>query len=110
MLTLLNDLHYRLRALFRRRAVEDELDKELRFHVEQSVERYVKAGLSHEEALRRARIEFGGVERAKEECRDVRGVSLIEDLLQDLRYGFRALRKQPGFSVVVILTLALAIG
>jgi predicted permease len=107
---MLGDLIYRLRALFRRSAVEAEMNDELRFHFEQEVEKYVKAGLSREEAQRRARLAFGTLDEAKEECREARGIAFIETTIQDLRYGLRQLRRNPGFTAVVIATLCLGIG
>ncbi|MFL5615203.1 MAG: ADOP family duplicated permease [Gemmatimonadaceae bacterium] len=111
MLTeLLSDLRYRLRALFSRASVEQELDNELRFHIEREAEKYERQGMRHEAALRRARLEFGGVEQMKEASRDMRGTARLESIGRDLRYATRSLRSRPAFTLTVIATLALGIG
>jgi predicted permease len=107
---LLSDVRHRLRALFSRDSVEQELDAELRFHVERAAEKYERHGLSHEAALRRARLEFGGVEQMKEASRDMRGTVRLESIMRDLRYAIRSLKSRPAFTLTVIATLALGIG
>jgi len=98
------------RRLLRRDEMERHLDAELRFHFDGLVADNLRAGMSEAEARRHARLEFGGVEQVKEECRDARGTRWIEDLWQDLRFAVRTLRKTPGFAVAVIGTLAVGIG
>src|SRR5215469_2920446 len=98
-----------LGRLFRKSRAEKNLDKELRFHLEQQIADYVARGMSTEEARRRAQLGFGGLERVKEEVRDTRWETHLENLLRDFRYAFRNLRKDRGFSLIVIFALALGI-
>ena len=107
---MLHDLLFRLRTLMRHPAAENELEDELRFHLEREAEKYVKAGMSEADALRRARLEFGGLDQVKNECREARGVSFVESLVQDLHYSSRTLFQSPAFTACAVLTLALGIG
>jgi predicted permease len=107
---MLDDLRFRLRALLRRDAVEEELDEEIRFHFDREVEKHMRLGMNEQEAKRRARLGFGGHEQVKEDCREARGTGFIELSLQDAKYALRQLRANPTFASVMVLTLALSIG
>jgi macrolide transport system ATP-binding/permease protein len=103
-------LMHRLAALFQRHRMEDDLGEELRSHLEMAVEANVSKGMSIEDARREALRSFGGVEQTKELYRDQRGLPMIETTFQDLRFGLRMLRRDPGFSILAILCLTLGIG
>jgi len=107
---MLDDLRYRVRALFHHNQVESELDEELRFHFDNEIQKYIARGMTPEQARRTARMAFGGHEQTKEDCREARGTSFIELTLDDARYAIRQLIGNPTFSIVMILTLALSIG
>ena len=100
----------RLRALTRLGSVEQRLDEEIRFHIERQTERNIGRGMTPDEARRTAGVRFGGVEMTKDRTRDEFRPARLEDALRDLRYGYRALRRTAGFTIVSILTLALGIG
>jgi polyhydroxyalkanoate synthesis regulator phasin len=100
-------LPLRIRSLFRKSGVENDLSDELRFHLEKLADQFVKQGMTPEEARYAALRELGGVEQIKEECRDMRRVNYIENLVQDVRFSLRQFAKNPGFTVVGILILSL---
>jgi predicted permease len=103
-------LPLRLRSIFHKNRAELDLSEELQFHLQNQIDEYVAQGMNPKEARHAALRSLGGIEQAKEECRDARKVNLIENFLQDVRFGLRMLRRSPGFSLLAILCLTLGIG
>src|SRR5229473_1657301 len=102
-----NILRLRLRSLFSRNKVDQELEEELRYHLDRQIEAEIAAGRTREQARYAALRSIDGVEQRKEECRDMRGLNVIENILRDFRYAIRQLRKNPGFACATIFVLAL---
>jgi predicted permease len=109
-MSFLRNLTSGLRALLRKKQVEDEMDEELRSYLDAAVKDKMRLGMSYEQVLRAARVDMGSVEAVKEEIRSAGWEAALETLWQDVRYGLRQLKRNPGFTAVVVITLALGIG
>jgi predicted permease len=108
--TVFDRLRSFVSGLLRRDRVEDAMAEELRFHLDAFADDLVASGVSPAEAMRRARLEFGGVDRVKEECRQARGLRFVDELRQDVRYAMRSMRKAPAFTAAAVISIALGIG
>src|ERR1700681_1050880 len=106
----LDSIRVRVSAILRRSQLNAEMDDELRSHIQLRADDLERSGVPRAEAERRARIEFGGREKYKEESREALGGNFFESVFRDLRFAIRVLRKSPGFAIVAIVTLAVAIG
>ncbi|HEY6490789.1 MAG: ABC transporter permease [Terracidiphilus sp.] len=107
---MLSDFWYRIRALLRRNSVDAEMDEELANHIDREAEKYCRQGCSPDEAMRHARLALQGLEQARQQCRESRGTRTFEIFAQDLRYGLRMLRKNPGVTFLILFSLAIGIG
>jgi putative ABC transport system permease protein len=107
---VIHDLLYWLRTLVLRKRLERDLDDELQFHIEQEMDKLERAGFSHQEARRRVNLDFGGAQQVKEECRDARGIRIVEDFFEDVHHALRSLGRDPFLVLVTTLTLAVPIG
>src|SRR5215470_2238671 len=106
----LDKFRLRLRSLFRRNQVERELDQEFRFHFDQLVDEHIAEGAAPDEARRRALHSMGSLAHFQEECRDMRRLNFVDDLVRDFRYAARNLSRNPGFALLAVLIMALGIG
>ena len=106
---MLRPRHF-FRSLFNRTRIEQELDEELRYHLDRQIDEGLKRGLTPEEARYAAMRSMGAITQNKEACRDTRGVNLVDDLSRDIQYTARSLRRGPGFAALAVLIMALGVG